>query len=592
MEAGRDAIKPPETLKDSLDFIAKLYQLAAGDAIGKALEDKVKEAIEKLMPEKSSSSVFIIRDIKLNFGNTLELATSLRDVIVNQKRIISHGEYSNFTLDNRAKECANIFLEILPNLYNTLYYLYFQVTTSFRRRGSGEWQTQTCKKDFYNDDYLHKWLISRRGIPSSSTSRAAILPGGYDEEELGSNTGDYLHGFLLELVDGEGEETSFSKLIVAIIFATDLKEASTAATVIWVAAFCRAVVEGAFSRKLADPIITCISKACSNVLTHITRIAPQKRKSGNLVSLCRGTVDYYTDNIKSGNPDVFIKWVKKHLATIISNLRRMDTACKEWVYIDFNQGKYAGPFSYGFMFGITWNSGPYTGQQKLSEIIPKLTGSLELNGSLCDLLQCLDPGVKVNSNETPQQVAPSAEATGDERHTAETSGTEAASVVASGMVASSVMSAGRFVPSASAEDQTERSNSHGDGHGVTSNPVEFLRTKDEIDEKVQHSTTAQGITGENETRLTHSTSETSVHNTGNENVGVIPSPQAMPGHTGTPDESIESGYSDAQTSNNGGDNSTITIGGATGGAAVLGGGCAALYFLNVGGIKTLITGVP
>ncbi|GIX60920.1 secreted antigen 1 [Babesia caballi] len=41
-----------------------------------------------------------------------------------------------------------------------------------------------------------------------------------------------------------------------------------------------------------------------------------------------------------------------------------------------------------------------------------------------------------------------------------------------------------------------------------------------------------------------------------------------------------------------GDTSTTTIGSAAGGAALLGGGGAALYFLNVGGIKTLITGVP
>ncbi|GIX61764.1 variant erythrocyte surface antigen-1 family protein [Babesia caballi] len=38
--------------------------------------------------------------------------------------------------------------------------------------------------------------------------------------------------------------------------------------------------------------------------------------------------------------------------------------------------------------------------------------------------------------------------------------------------------------------------------------------------------------------------------------------------------------------------STVTIGSAAGGVALLGGGSAAFYFLNVGGIKTLITGVP
>ncbi|GIX60755.1 ribosome binding protein [Babesia caballi] len=53
--------------------------------------------------------------------------------------------------------------------------------------------------------------------------------------------------------------------------------------------------------------------------------------------------------------------------------------------------------------------------------------------------------------------------------------------------------------------------------------------------------------------------------------------------SGTPDAASESSVSGG---------STVTIGGAAGGAALLGGGGAALYFLNVGGIKTLITGVP
>ncbi|GIX63237.1 ryanodine receptor-like [Babesia caballi] len=50
----------------------------------------------------------------------------------------------------------------------------------------------------------------------------------------------------------------------------------------------------------------------------------------------------------------------------------------------------------------------------------------------------------------------------------------------------------------------------------------------------------------------------------------------------------ESAYLHGSKGLNGGP--TATIGGAAGGVAVLGGGAAALYLFNVGGIKTLITG--
>ncbi|GIX60922.1 secreted antigen 1 [Babesia caballi] len=269
----------------------------------------------------------------------------------------NYGNYGTFDVESCAEECAIILLDISPDLYNTLFYLYFQVTPSFKRRGSGEWETQTCKKHFHSDNYLHEWLIGSQGISSSSSSNGTILSGGYRNEELSTKTGDDLHNILFSFVDGEGEETSFSKLIVTISLASDLTEASTAASVIWVVAFSKAVVRDTFVGKLTDPISTCISEACSNVLTNITLIAPEGSKGSNLIALCEGTVDYYTRNIKSDDFDACIEWLKDNLQEIIRNLQKMGAVCKDWDNNMLEYGKYAGPFPYGFMFGVAWKIG-------------------------------------------------------------------------------------------------------------------------------------------------------------------------------------------------------------------------------------------
>ncbi|GIX60651.1 secreted antigen 1 [Babesia caballi] len=598
MTADSNAVITPKTLKDALDFLSKLHTLNLGDTVGKALQNKVEANIKTLSAIDGIITLSFTEELTDNVKEVLQGVASLRSVIVNNGD--SYGSYQSFAIDGCTDECTTILLEILPNLYNTLFYLYFQVTPSFKRRGSGEWETQTCKNDPANDDYLHEWLIGKQGIPSSRTSSAAVLPGGYGEGELSTKSGDDLHNILFGFVDGEGEETSFSKLIVTIISASDLTEASTAATVIWVVAFCKAVVEGVFSEKSEHRINTCISIACSNVLTNIRRIAPEGSTGSNLIALCEGTVDYCTRNTQSDDFDVYVEWLKKHLLTVIGNLQQMGSACQNWDNLSFDQGTHAGPFAYGFMFGKGWENGAINGRNRLSNTIEKLTEQSELRGSLWTLLKCINPEAEIIvDNKQPQQEAPAAEAVGAAANHAATSGHVSGSVAVSGMVSETHGDAS--VASAAGEVQTGRQNAQSSGgstgatissDGAQSTSTSEGQRNDEIQSNAQETRGTTEAADPQSASGSGSLNESASHPT-DTNTGAVQHQQsAAITQTGSSGGTNKSTNGDSITNDKGSDTSTITIGSAAGGVALLGGGGAALYFLNVGGIKTLITGVP
>ncbi|GIX60712.1 ornithine/lysine/arginine decarboxylase [Babesia caballi] len=123
MPTGGSDIKIPTTLKDALDFLAKLYQLAAGDTIGKALEVKVQVTINFLKPVKVHLHLPLTEDICTNLNEVLQVANAVRNVIVKKGK---HGRYHELDVKEAAKQCTGIFLKSLHEIYNTLFYLNIQ----------------------------------------------------------------------------------------------------------------------------------------------------------------------------------------------------------------------------------------------------------------------------------------------------------------------------------------------------------------------------------------------------------------------------------------------------------------------------------
>ncbi|GIX60650.1 secreted antigen 1 [Babesia caballi] len=600
MADGCHNIKPPETLREALAFLSKLHTLSAAGELGTKLESKVKEALGDFAGESVNAALSHANDITSNLKAVLEKAKALRDVIIISSHRDTYGDYDKLQINKCIENCVDILLKSLPIIYNTLYYLTFQVSDSVRKREGGEWKYQQCKTDLDYNAYLYKWLIGNTGIPSYDGSNIKLLPCSFRNEELSDKYGSDLHEALLYFVDGEGEETCFSSLLVAILFTTNLAVASTATALTVVAAFCRAVHKETFGNKPSESTYLGLDTICVKVLENLKYLAPWygESTSANLVA-CEGALYCFFEKLKPDDFPFLIGWLKKNLKTIIYELRQMDAASKKWSTGIFDQGKHAGPFVYGFLFGEVWASGSYTAQSKLHSVITQLTD--QANGSLTSLLKCINPEAEtIVNNEQPQQETPAAEAVGAAANHAATSKHVSGSVAVSGMAALGVMPGGGFVTS----DEHVTGNMPQEQHTLSPSSAEEPRgfsstVGSNASEGVQNSTDhpSTGDQGGGKTQghgapysirepgydhtsalmtETHRGEVASRTNQNNNNSA----------SSGAPNESDNIGTVTA------GDNSTVTIGSAAGGVALLGGGGAALYFLNVGGIKTLITGVP
>ncbi|GIX61080.1 nicotinate phosphoribosyltransferase [Babesia caballi] len=113
-------------------------------------------------------------------------------------RIADRGKYSHLQSpiddDSCVQLCVERILNILPKLYVTFIFLRFKIQDD-NELGGEEWDEN------YNAGPLGQWLKGASGLHSASSSKAILLPGGYDgylrevpEEGLVSLINDLLSG--------------------------------------------------------------------------------------------------------------------------------------------------------------------------------------------------------------------------------------------------------------------------------------------------------------------------------------------------------------------------------------------------------------
>ncbi|GIX60998.1 secreted antigen 1 [Babesia caballi] len=540
------SIDTPNTLKSALEFLARLHDSGAANTVGKALEVKVKLAIEKLGGNEVNLEGNFNKEITKNFNEVLTKASELRSVIVNHGT--SYGGYRDIGIRECADKCADILLDILPKLHCTLYYLAFQVSGSFSDRGGTQWEHQTYKKRTEHDNYLYEWLVNTKGLPSWENSSDTIFPCGFNSTELSDKHGYDLHSVLFEFVDYEDEPGCLPKLLYDLVFAIPLTTAATATVSVLTAAFCRAVTDKKFPEETIKSSYPSLTAICLNVWGDLKRIVPRGATGSNLV-VCDGAIDYCKNMLKPEHFDVCVKWLKDNLEGIIQNLQKMGAVCKDW---DKNMLEY----------------GEYAGAEPIVD------------------------------NQQPQQDTPVAEVVG-----AATNVTSAPEAVLGSAAPGGITVENNdhvAVASSASDEQGSHSNGvgmGGDGSGTVTRPSEpsFIAEVDtqtdvESDTTNHVETEEKNGVEDQEADTAHSPVENGRHSEKGQQDNS--QPRTNKGSDSQRGSSVASHESENVASVTAGDTSTITIGSAAGGVAVLGGGSAALYFLNVGGIKTLITGVP
>ncbi|GIX62820.1 secreted antigen 1 [Babesia caballi] len=586
VSCGSQVIEEPQTLKDALDFLAALgNNQTLVTQVAKKLSEKAGMYFNKHLLTGGAYH------INRRLSDALKAANNVRDAIVHIGRKSYYGKYHDFIFgDGCISTCVTFLLNLLPTLHATLYYLYFQCNSGFNSRQGGAWSTYKFNS---TDDALCEWLTANTSGAGSAiiTSNAALLPGGYSNSELSRKRGSIMAGELSELLDADYGDGPLPDILLVLFFDAKFSHASTAAALSFIKSFCTAVANDTFDAPTQQylPLKSICTKLLSN-LEHLT--AGPVSSTTPIVSIFKGNDGEYKQLIRTDLYGVYVDRLKYTLPKLLAYLIEMSNEVKQWYPSSFHNTTVVGPFTYGFVFSTAWST-----ESNLMDLMPNIHGSVSTligddepstEGTLSSLWKCIDPGQykrPITSEEAKPTIKTITQQSGGAP--APEAATEVSNVAKKEVQVKTVPP----ILTTSGEE------------GRTTEPA--AATQSPSVSSSSSGSELSGASGSSTQHNEHTTpaSDTSSHSTGsqvNSPSGTTSSASCPPadacsenhegGSTGVViTSSPESHHADAGSKNT---QSTITIGGATGGVAVLGGGCAALYFLNVGGIKTLITGVP
>ncbi|GIX62814.1 secreted antigen 1 [Babesia caballi] len=577
-------IEEPKTLKDALDFLAALNgNITLVGLIAAKLEQK---AITYFNADALTSGTY---DINRRLSDALKAANNVRDAIVHMSIKSKYGKYNDLIFgDGCISTCVTFLLNLLPTLHATLYYLYFQCNSGFNSRQGGAWSTYKFNS---TDDALCEWLTGNTSGAGSAViiSKAALLPGGYSNSELSKKRGSIVAGELSELLDADYGDGPLPDILLVLFFDAKFSHASTAAALSFIKSFCTAVANDTFDATTQQhlPLKSICTKLLSN-LEHLT--AGPVSRTTPIVSIFKGNDGEYKQLIRTDLYGVYFDRLKYMLPKLLAYLIEMSNEVKQWYPSSFHNTTVVAPFTYGFVFSTAWSK-----ESNLMDLMPNIHSSVftligddesSTEGTLSSLWKCIDPGQykrPITSEEAKPTIKTITQQSGGA--SAPEATTEVSNVAKKEVQVKTVPPILTSGGKGTATEPTAAASSSSSGSKLSASI----------------SVPASSVPAQNNEQ-TSSTSDTSDHRTGSHGGGAsmtasasCSSADACPkNHEGgskgvVNTSSPASNHADAGSKNT---QSTITIGGATGGVAVLGGGCAALYFLNVGGLKTLITGVP
>ncbi|GIX66190.1 secreted antigen 1 [Babesia caballi] len=570
--------KEPKNLKEALNFLAALSE---NTHLTAQIAERLKqEAAKYLLEDKLTTGYYAIT---AGLKNVLGTAKTVREYIVSEQKKKDYETYNDLPHDNNcADSCVAILLELLPKLHATLYYLYFRTDSTLSGRIGGDWAMYKCNED---TEDLCKWFTDASGGGVIADSEEKLLPGGYTgPDELRDTNGHILGEELSNLVDPEAADGYLQKLLFVLSFNISLSRASTAAAVSCIDAFCKSVTSGVFDSDGAyNNISYQLNSICAALPNNLKPLTGGVLGRKFLESLFQDSEKDLVEILRRDAYNSYVGWLKVKLSMLFTFIDEMQKECAKWNPSSIYQKDVVGPFVYGFTYGRRWSRGGsiYEIGPQLVKDIAKLTGSCTSanDGTLAAFWKCLYPTsitcpVPSSTSESPTV-----------NHNNE--------------------SPSRTVAITTKEKKVEvvsESQGQSSPPTPTAEPVASAYSTSSGAETSADSSATSGASIKHNEQTTH-TSNSDDHGTRFQEggpSGANSSPSCSTGES-CPDHTqygSSEGSSGTEVGTRMGDHrvnnaqSTITIGGATGGAAVLGGGCAALYFLNVGGIKTLITGVP
>ncbi|GIX65169.1 ribosome-binding protein 1 [Babesia caballi] len=371
-------IEEPTTLKDVLEFLDKLYT--------SQLYKNVGEQLERDARVNGNFKEYGYYTVDYCFYTVCYYASSLRGYI--EKDYKSHNKYKHLTYDKDCIDrCVVTLLKVLPKFFGTLYFLWFNIDDRYgegwHHYGGGKWQNQTFDGSptyWSSGTDLKSWLTKRgEGIASGPNSKATLLPGGYQEQELSSYHGYNITSSLKGLVYYSAGGGYLQYLLYYLVFAIDATPASTAVYVAFIRAFCQETETGGmFVNNMNDsvyPDLKIIGDALPEILENFAADTFSSPKA-SLYAVCAGSVRNLRNRLKADKFGKYVEGMRKVLNGLVTYLETMSTDSKTWKDTLLQHGEFAGPFPYGFCVTSKWETGKWTDlRDELSNKIVTLIGA-------------------------------------------------------------------------------------------------------------------------------------------------------------------------------------------------------------------------
>lgn len=411
--------RKPTSLKDALNFMSALYN-------NQPLQTHVARHLEK-------NAIFFFQEwaiytVNNCFYYTLKYADLVRNHIVRDPE--KYEDYGAvFVSNNGADVYAKYIINLLPRVFSTLNYLYFELDSGWERFWGGQWNMNRCdgegeypvlRFDSSEDRFravpcgtdLHKWLTDQHpfaftGIGSSKESanpEARILPAGYKIEELSNNYLAEALGSLKGLVyyTSYGNGYGYMQYLLLYLFFDypTFNGANTGLSLAFLSGFCKAVADGTFDSQIRryNGDYKNLKVICVGLLPKLKAVASEWNGQTGvyLMALFGGSGNDYKQLLQAGRFDAYAEQLKRIINPLVASLKLMREDAPMWNGDDLIGGTVAGPYAYGFAFNDQWKTSEWTAsefpglQHDLPEVINKLIGDdAQSTGTLQALEQCL-----------------------------------------------------------------------------------------------------------------------------------------------------------------------------------------------------------
>ncbi|KAK1442482.1 hypothetical protein BgAZ_405120 [Babesia gibsoni] len=250
-------------------------------------------------------------------------------------------------------DCAATFECLVPQLFGTLYFLYFMCNkTEFGTVGGGLWESAKTVK---SDNNLQGWLTDQSLRPNNSNDK--LLKGGFTKAELSEkhNVESLVNiHYGSDWLIGGVSDGYLQRLLAPIIFRHAWHRGKTAHTLLFLKEFIHVIRDVNPAGIVGISEFPAFLNTCNSCHVSIQRLFEK------LYPVCKEHTKLYEGAIMSDHEslNLYYNWIKENVDPLITSLKEMKVDCSNWNQGNVICGKSYGPFPWGFVFMDTdWVSG-------------------------------------------------------------------------------------------------------------------------------------------------------------------------------------------------------------------------------------------